>query len=86
MIGRGAVAYLGLLWDLDPKNHSYFERYRRDAEAAGARPSDLAEALDQLRAALVAAWEVCGRQAELADRLVPPASMCFTGLARLFTG
>lgn len=80
--GRGAVAHLGLRLDLDAKTRGYFERHRRAAEKGEAHTANPAEALEQLRAALIAAWEVCGRQADLADRISPPAAMSFSGLAR----
>ena len=60
------------------------DRDKQDADGAGARTADPDEALDQFRAPLAAPWEVCGRQAELAERIVPPASMRFEGLAPLF--
>ncbi len=82
--GRGAAAHLGLRLDLDAKSLGYFERHKRDAEEAGARTVDPAEAMDELCAALIAAWEVCGRRDELAERISPPVSMSFSGLARLF--
>jgi hypothetical protein len=82
--GLSAVAHLGGRLDLDATTRSYFERNQRDAETAGARTSDTAEALRQLHAALIAAWEVSGQPANLAARIGPPASMSFSGLARLF--
>jgi hypothetical protein len=81
--GLAAVAHLGLRLELDPKTQGYFEHYRRDAKAAGADTADAAQALQQFRAALAAAWEVGGQPASLAARVVPPASMGFAGLIRL---
>jgi predicted phosphodiesterase len=83
--GRGAVAHMGLRLDLDPKTRGYFERHRREAESAGAQTADPTEALEQLRTALVAAWDVCGDRDELMDRLAAPGSTGFAGLARLFS-
>lgn len=85
--GRGAIAHLGLRLDLDldPRARGYFERHRREAEAAGAQIADPTEALEQLRAGLVAAWEVCGDRDKLSDRVPAPGSMGFAGLARLFS-
>jgi hypothetical protein len=81
--GLAAVACLGLRLDLDPKTQGYFERYRGDAWAAGAETRDTAEAMQQLRAALIATWEACGQPPSLAARMVPPASMGFSGLEQL---
>lgn len=81
--GRSAVVWLGLRLDLDARTHGYFERHRDDAQARGASTSSLDEAITQLRDGLNAAWEVSGRQAELADRIRSPSQMGFSDLSRL---
>jgi hypothetical protein len=83
--GLSAVAHLGLRLDLDPKTQGYFEHYRRDAQAAGVSTADTAEAMQQFRAALAAAWEVSGQPASLAAQIAPPTSMGFAGLTQLVT-
>ncbi|MGB5834022.1 MAG: hypothetical protein WBG92_18835, partial [Thiohalocapsa sp.] len=70
--GRSAVAWLGLRLDFDARARSYFERHRDEAQAHGASTTSLDQAISQLRDALTAAWEISGRQAELADRIRPP--------------
>lgn len=86
LAGRSAVAWLGLRLELDAKTRGYFERYRRETQEAGASTQSLDEAITQLRQGLLAAWEICGRQSELAGRVGRPADMGFVGLSRLFLG
>lgn len=83
--GLGAVAYLGQHLPLDEGSRRYFAQHKKDADAEGTSTADPAQALEQLGAALLAAWEVCGKREELAARISPPGAMKFTGLARLFT-
>ncbi len=83
LAGCSAASYLGLSLPFDPTAHAYLEKNRKLAESNGIRTAELSEALDQLSAALIAAWEVCDKQQELLSKIAPATSMTFSGLARL---
>lgn len=84
--GQSAVAFLGLQLDVDTVARSYFEKHKKESESAGASsPTDVVDGLSKLKDAINAAWEVSGKPSKLLERIAPPSSFSFNGLARLFS-